>query len=467
MKTYINTISVLVLTTLVLSFAACEIVEVDEVQDPNRPTSQSVLQNATQGQIQDLITGLENKNRDIIDARSGAYTLLGVFGRELYYFNSSDPNFITAWLQLPGSVNAEDNNSFFVDASLYEEPYQGVQLANLTIAAVANSEQLTDAAKNAASGFAKTIKALQLLVPLNSQFQNGIRVDIPFEEPLNPGPFLSYDNALAEIRAILDDGASDLANAGNSFPFELTDGFGDFDTPAELREWNRAVAARAASYAADWQGVLDAVAESFVDPTVGAASMNSGVYFTFEGGNDLLNPYFFTPTADQNDLIVVHPSMINDAEAGDQRVDNKFFQRATPAENPDFPGPTIEYQHAFIGSATDNFPMIRNEELILLRAEALANRNTGTDLTEAVNYINVVRSSWGLGNFASANQSDIIDQVLFERRYSLWGEGHRWIDARRYGRLNQIPANFGRIPTQIARPQGELDWENFIGGGGS
>ena len=29
--------------------------------------------------------------------------------------------------------------------------------------------------------------------------------------------------------------------------------------------------------------------------------------------------------------------------------------------------------------------------------------------------------------------------MLYERRYSLYFEGHRWIDMRRYNRLNQLP----------------------------
>ncbi|MCW9707654.1 RagB/SusD family nutrient uptake outer membrane protein [Fodinibius salsisoli] len=465
MKTLKKNILLSVVVILSMSFSACEIVEVDVVQDPNRPTSQSVLNDATPGQIQDLLTGLENKNRDIIDLRSGAYSLMGVFGRELYYFNSSDPNFITAWIQLPGSVNAEDNSSFFVDASMYEEPYQAVQLANLTLGAVANTNQLTEEAKSAASGFAKTIKAFQLLIPLHGQYQNGIRTEIPFEDPFQPGPFRSYDEALSDIRAILDDGAADLGAAGSTFPFVLTDGFDGFETPADLLEWNRAIAARVAIYAEDWGAAITATDESFMQLTEGESSMNLGVYHTFNGGNDILNPYFFTPTADENDLLVVHPSMLDDAETNDQRVANKFFQRAEAATNPDFTGPAIAYQHATFASATDDFPMIRNEELILIRAEALAQRNQGTDLTNAVDAINIVRNSWGLGNFISLDQDAIIDQVLFERRYSLWGEGHRWVDARRYDRLNQIPTNVdgGRIPTQIARPQGEIDWDEFTG----
>jgi len=41
--------------------------------------------------------------------------------------------------------------------------------------------------------------------------------------------------------------------------------------------------------------------------------------------------------------------------------------------------------------------------------------------------------------------------MLNQRRYSLFGEGHRWIDMRRYNRLNTLP---------IDRP-GDDVWEEF------
>jgi hypothetical protein len=41
--------------------------------------------------------------------------------------------------------------------------------------------------------------------------------------------------------------------------------------------------------------------------------------------------------------------------------------------------------------------------------------------------------------------------MLNQRRYALFAEGHRWIDMRRYGRLNQLP---------IDRP-GDDVWESF------
>ena len=81
-------------------------------------------------------------------------------------------------------------------------------------------------------------------------------------------------------------------------------------------------------------------------------------------------------------------------------------------------------------------PILRNEELLLLRAEAnLQSGNPGAALTD----INAVRTvSGGLAPLASLG-SDPIGALLYERRYSLLWEGHRWNDVRRYGRLNQLP----------------------------
>jgi hypothetical protein len=188
--------------------------------------------------------------------------------------------------------------------------------------------------------------------------------------------------------------------------------------------------------------------------------MNKGAEFVYTGPPDAFNPYFYPENAETNQIVMVHPSMIDDAEAGDERVANKFFQRDNSVT---VEGKTASYQDSRFETNTDPFPWLRNEELILIWAEAHAQRNDDpSDLVEAVDAINFVRSTWGLPGFASTNQSDIIDQVLFERRYSLWGEfGHRWIDAKRYDRLNQLPADGGVIYGYIARPLSEINWEEF------
>lgn len=84
-------------------------------------------------------------------------------------------------------------------------------------------------------------------------------------------------------------------------------------------------------------------------------------------------------------------------------------------------------------------PIIKNEELILLRAEANYHVGNGP---AALADVNVVRQeSGGLPPIPAYPGDDaMLDEILYNRRYSLLWEGaHRWIDARRYGRLAQLP----------------------------
>ena len=88
-------------------------------------------------------------------------------------------------------------------------------------------------------------------------------------------------------------------------------------------------------------------------------------------------------------------------------------------------------------SSTDPVPVIRNEELILLYAEANIQNN---NFPEGEKALNVIREGHNLADYAGpVTKDDLIDEMLYERRYSLFFEGHRWIDLRRYGRLNELP----------------------------
>ena len=83
-------------------------------------------------------------------------------------------------------------------------------------------------------------------------------------------------------------------------------------------------------------------------------------------------------------------------------------------------------------------PLIRNEELILLRAEA----NIGAgNIPAAADDINLIRvNSGGLEPRTDLTAANILDELLKQKRYSLLFEGgHRWIDMRRYGKLGELP----------------------------
>lgn len=445
---------------------SCNLLEVDKVVDPNRPSTAGVLNNASEGELQDLVFGLESIQRSYA---SGWRNMTGAMSRELYYLTVSDPTYALDWVQLPGrSADAENNTNFFVSASGYATPYRAIRQANLLIASIENTEEVTETQKNGYLGFANTIKAFQFQFPLMFQYSQGIRVDVPIDKTLEPGPVLSYDDALDEIRKILDDGADQLKNAGSELNFKLTEGFAGYDSPATLLEVNRAVAARLAVYAEDWGGALNALTDSFLDLNAAdEAGMLAGPAHTYSGGQDSFNPHFQVPDKDDALVTVAHPDFIADAEAGDKRIDRWLALRTSPATNPQIPALSAAYQLDKFATNTTPMPFIRNEELILIYAEAKINRGQGSDLSDAVAAINTIRDVAGLPPYSgTVDKASLLDEMLTQRRYSLWAEGHYWVDMRRYDRLGDIDTSLdgGRVPEYVARPQGELDWDSYAGG---
>ena len=98
--------------------------------------------------------------------------------------------------------------------------------------------------------------------------------------------------------------------------------------------------------------------------------------------------------------------------------------------------------------------IIRNEELILIYAEANIQLN---NFSEAVTALNVIRTKHNLPPYSGAlTQPALINEMLYERRYSLFFEGHRWIDVRRYHLLNTLPLDrpsdnvWGEFPLPVS-----------------
>jgi len=115
-------------------------------------------------------------------------------------------------------------------------------------------------------------------------------------------------------------------------------------------------------------------------------------------------------------------------------------------------------------------PIIKVEELLLLRAEAnwfTANK------APALSDLNIVRQN--SGNLAASTvttgstDAEFLTALMYERRYSLlWEQGTRWIDARRFGRLSDIPTDIppsfgtpGQVPIVMPIPKSECDARNL------
>lgn len=107
-----------------------------------------------------------------------------------------------------------------------------------------------------------------------------------------------------------------------------------------------------------------------------------------------------------------------------------------------------------------NVDIIRNEELVLLYAEALHISNP----SKAIDAINIIRNAAELDDYTGGDSpAELVDEILLQRRYSLFAEGgHRWIDMRRFNRLDQLPNDrpgdnvFVQFPTPVAEGRQEL-----------
>jgi hypothetical protein len=412
----IRKFNILILTIGLLTITSCTL---EGGESLNGASTSSISDDLSRGELPQAISGILSDMRDRLNTQVDVQS---IFGREYYYFTSSDPRF-------EGDVVTGNlNNETFYSTTPWATRYAAIKEANLVLEGLANTTSDFSAAEiGAIRGVLNTLKAHELLMVSNNQYSNGIKIDVA--DPDNLGPIVSYDDALTAIVGLLTDAANDLASGGSSFPFNLSLGYTGFDTPSGFLKFNKALTARVEAYRGNYSNVSSLLADSFMDMS---GDLNTGVYHTFSlTGADLPNPLFIALNQDAN-VRVAHASFLGDAEPGDTRTE-KVVLRDTPIEATGLIGTHDVWIYQ---SLLDDVPIIRNEELILLYAEANMSSNPGN----AVSAINVIRHAAGLDDYSGAQTADALeDEILFQRRYSLFGESHRWIDMRRFGRLSELP----------------------------
>jgi hypothetical protein len=397
----------------------------------NSPTVEQFLANASKSELNNLVSGTLAGMRNLFDLYLDD---VGTIGREGYRFSGSEPRYVT---DLLGANDAKLSNSNFYITNIWAARYRVVKNCNVLIQSAANSKLISTEEKNGYTGFARTIKAQQLLLSLNLTYTNGIRVNVA--DPDNLGSFVSYDEGLNAIASLLDSAKTDLSGASVSFPLP---GFDGFNNAAGFLKVNRALAARVAVYRKNWDAALTALGESFFDLNGGFYTGPTHVFGT--GSGDQLNPAFI-PQNNTGEVRAAHPSFATDIEANDDRIAKATLRNA----NASLSGLSSNRDVWVYTSSTAPAFIIRNEELILIYAEAKIQKNSLSDAEDA---INVIRSGHNLPDYSGAVTSDaLITEMLKQRRYSLFYEGHRWVDMRRYDRLAQLP---------IDRPDDDV-WDKF------
>lgn len=412
-----------IVSCLGLALAGCDL----DIPNFNDPGLIELRTDPTAARVSAVATGLLIGTRSRYASANGYVSLLGILGRESYNLNiDSDPRFVTELLEGP-----LDPGSPAFGGNAWEFPYSNLWASNVLLDVLPDASEVSDEDKEGVRGFAKTIQVLDFLVVINSRDENGAPIELSTTDVNDLGPIRCKDAVFAHMVNLLEEARGHLENAGETFLFPLSGGFSGFDTPATFLRFNRALLARVEVYRGNFDEALPALDDSFI--VRDATQLDLGVFHAFSGGsgdttNALLNPN-----------IVAHPAVRARAETStvtgmiDARVTRKLVKLDEPVEAV---GLSSDDDFAMYDNIASPLPIIRNEELLLLRAEAHIGLSNTASAAADINFIREV--SGNLPRLPVA-QAGTLDELLKQKRYSLLFEaGHRWIDMRRYGRLDAL-----------------------------
>jgi hypothetical protein len=413
--------------------------------------------------IQDAVTGLFSASRN-----DQHYFLIytSAMARDALVFLSFDPGFVT---ELAG--NQPPSNSDYTSELVWNNEFTDAKQANEIVAALANVPAFNAAQAAAITGMMQTIKAMNFMWLAETRDTLGIPIYAVVNGESSP-PYCNKD-VWAYIVALLDSGNAELNTAGSiPLPVLVPAGFssvgqtaGPSTVQGSFAAFNRALAAKAGlelAYAiartpsgggaaptptsagtpdpnsltrADSAMTASALynLSGIVPPVNGPFSLDPyGVYHTYSAqSGDLENPLniFYTEMAPMWDLV------LDVDTANDLRWKNKFTPNPVPLQEPPYNAAGAPY--AFVPAATTNGPepIVRAEELALVRAEIQLGMG---NYANAITLINTVHQQ--AGGFATPlsiapTYTAVRDSLMKELRIStvLDGSVDHIIAIRMYG----------------------------------
>jgi hypothetical protein len=379
----------------------------------------------------------------------GEISFFAIFGREGYNLLGNDPRLTQEMLRGPLEAGGFGGANF-------AGKYQAIRSINEYLTAIDATTDLSAAEKSASTGYAQTMKAMLLLrtIVRNGALGAPIAVEVGLDQA--PAPFVNQAGVYTYIIAQLDEAKTALQAGGAAFPFAAPAGFDLANTPANFIKFNRAIAARAQVLRATLGGggnaaytaALTALTESFISRT---GSLQDGVFYAYsEASGEPNNPISENLSAQR---FYVHNSLETGVQLkGNGQPDDRFTTKVKAAVGDGVNRtqgslPLHNLKPAMFNNADGtanlgaDIAIIRNEELILLAAEA--NWFAGSKQA-AIDDINVIRTrSGGLDpttlTTASTN-AEFVTELVYNRLYSLlWEQGTRWVDARRFGLKATLP----------------------------
>jgi hypothetical protein len=412
-----------------------------EVPDYNRAGTADLINNPNATLVNAASAGLiQNARRDA----ANRVRLAGIVGKEGYYLDANEPRYVNEL------VTGNIDPSSFAGNHDYSNPYGTLAQGQILLTAIdkVGANEYTAAQREALRGFAKTMMGNDMLIIAYLHQYGPTEVN---EDPLAPpAPMKTQAEMYARAAQLLDEAVPHLKAGGSSFTFPMPSGFTQFSAAGFTNpsggflKFNRALRVRLDMMRRDYPAARAHIDSTFISTSSGSrAELNTGVYYTYSTGSGDLQNALSAGAPEVADPTLKTQAQLQPSGARDQRfllkVDSSGAVRTMSniSSNLRF---TLYRTNPFFGAGggASPIPIIRNEELILFRAEA---RWFTGDRPGAMADLNFVRqNSGGLAPVAQpATDAEFIDLLLYERRYSvLYEGGWRWLDLRRFGLLSRL-----------------------------
>ena len=335
------------------------------VPDFNNPSLQDLTSKPlTRLTLQNIVTGYHDAQRASLGIAPANYIVFGeVLARDAYRTDASEARYVNEFL------NGTPDPSAFSGAGNWTTFMRDIRAANtiLTVLPSAPPSEVTAVEQTATRGMVQTMKAIDYYKALEWRDTLGVPVDL--DHPLGDAlaPLICKPKVLAFVSALLDSGYTNLLAGGAAFPSVLPSGFAGFNTPATFALFNRGWKGKVELYraldhtsptgASGYTAAVAAINASYVN-TTDAAKIGQGVYFTFStlSGD--------TPNQLVDGNLHLNPQITDSLQAGDLRgAKIRVLAASSTIQG-------VSFKANFIVTQTQPIAYLKNEELILLRAQA-------------------------------------------------------------------------------------------------
>jgi len=371
-------------------------------------------------------------------------------GRVLIYVDvrGTDVNPPSYFNPLPQFVTVSSSESF--TAGAWQGAYRTIGECNLFLKSVASSTGIPQSKLDQYTGEAKFIRSLCYFYLVNMFAQpynftaGATHLGVPLVLSYSSSPFdPSNQIPRSSVAAVYNQMENDLLDAENKLPLN----YGDptfYDVARATRGAARALLARLYLYKGDY-----AKANTYADKIINTAApdnytMNPDPLTTFRTFTTRESIFSVAMNgADNPNTNNALGQHYNPDKRGDIQVSNEYVSLMDQTVDLRFKN-LIRTQGGsywtskYIGT-NDWVPVFRYPEILLIKAEALANLSAAIADPTAIGLVNSVRARSHAAPVAPLTKADLITAILNERRIELGFEGQGEFDYLRTGR--GIPAH--------------------------